>query len=273
MPKVHERCTRRFAQFTCEALKRFDTSSTGPVDHADPMASEPSGLILRGGRVVDPGAGLDVVTDVLVRDGLVADVGDGLVGSSVLDVSGLVVGPGFVDLHSHVHSVAGHRLQALDGVTTALDLEAGVMPVARGYADAALEGRPLNYGFSASWSSARGLVLAGIEPAPSIAHGLGILSNEAWQRSSTPRSSTGGSSCCAESSPMARSESASSWVTHRGPIRRNSWRSRDSAAEAGVGTYTHVRELVEADPTTPIDGTSEITIVAAETGHRCTIAT
>ena len=116
------------------------------------MATESTGMVLRGGRVIDPGAGLDVVTDVLVQDGVVAGVGDGLVGSSILDVSGLVVGPGFVDLHSHVHSVAGHRLQALDGVTTALDLEAGVMPVARGYAEAALEGRPLNYGFSASWS-------------------------------------------------------------------------------------------------------------------------
>jgi hypothetical protein len=44
------------------------------------------------------------------------------------------------------------------------------------------------------------------------------------------------------------------------------------AAKAGAPTYTHVRELVEADPTTPIDGSDEITIAAAETGaamHHC----
>ena len=236
------------------------------------MATELTGLVLRGGRVIDPGAGLDVVTDVLVQDGLVAGVGDGLVGSSILDVSGLVVGPGFVDLHSHVHSVAGHRLQALDGVTTALDLEAGVMPVARGYAEAAREGRPLNYGFSASWSSARGLVLAGIEPAPSIAHGLGILSNEAWQRSSTPRELD-------RWLELLRRELADG-ALGIGILMGYAPRTDPKefvavarlAADAGVGTYTHVRELVEADPTTPIDGTSEITIVAAETGaqmHHC----
>jgi hypothetical protein len=49
-----------------------------------------------------------------------------------------------------VHSIAGHRLQAHDGVTTALDLEAGASLVSRAYAEAARAGRTLNYGFSAS---------------------------------------------------------------------------------------------------------------------------
>ncbi|MST34894.1 amidohydrolase family protein, partial [Acidimicrobiaceae bacterium USS-CC1] len=115
-------------------------------------------MVLRGGRVIDPGTGTDRVADVALDGGRVVAVGAGLTGDAELDVTGLVVGPGFVDLHSHVHSIAGHRLQALDGVTTALDLEAGVMPVARGYAAAADEGRPLHYGFSASWASARGQV-------------------------------------------------------------------------------------------------------------------
>jgi len=75
--------------------------------------------------------------------------------ATVLDVAGQVVGPGFVDLHSHVHSIAGQRLQAFDGVTTNLDLEAGLMPIERAYAEAAAAGRVLNYGFSASWTAAR----------------------------------------------------------------------------------------------------------------------
>src|SRR3954447_13740543 len=115
-------------------------------------------MLLRGGRVIDPGTGWDGVADLLFRAGTVAAAGPGLparAGATVLDVSGLVVGPGFVDLHSHVHSVAGQRLQAMDGVTTALDLEAGLMPVARGYERAGQEGRPLHYGFSASWGAAR----------------------------------------------------------------------------------------------------------------------
>jgi predicted amidohydrolase len=119
-------------------------------------------LILRGGRVIDPAAGTDQIADVLIDGDRVAAVGPELFGDTVIDVTGLIVGPGFVDLHSHVHSIAGQRLQAFDGVTTSLDLEAGLMPVAEGYGAAANEGRPLHYGFSASWASARGKVLAGI---------------------------------------------------------------------------------------------------------------
>ena len=93
--------------------------------------------ILRGGRVIDPAAGTETVADVVVRDGKVAEVSTVPVldaDATVVDVTGLVVGPGFVDLHSHVHSIAGQRLQAFDGVTTNLDLEAGLMPIERAYA-------------------------------------------------------------------------------------------------------------------------------------------
>ncbi|MBO0870968.1 MAG: amidohydrolase family protein, partial [Micromonosporaceae bacterium] len=146
-------------------------------------------VLLRGGLACDPQAGTQQVADVLVGAGRVVAVGPELtapVDAEVVDVSGLVVGPGFVDLHSHVHSVAGHRLHAFDGVTTALDLEAGMMPVERAYRDAAAEGRPLNYGFSASWAAARGQVLVGFEPDASLTSTLALLSDPAWRRSSTP---------------------------------------------------------------------------------------
>jgi hypothetical protein len=55
-----------------------------------------------------------------------------------------------LDLLSHAQSINGHHLQALDGVTTALDLEVGALPVAASYDVATAEERPLNYGFSAS---------------------------------------------------------------------------------------------------------------------------
>lgn len=229
-------------------------------------------LVLRGGRVVDPGSGRDEVTDLLVEHGRVAAVGPDLVGDTVLDVTGLVVGPGFVDLHSHVHSVAGQRLQAFDGVTTALDLEAGLMPVSKAYADAAAEGRPLHYGFSASWGGARGIVLAGVHEDASIVKGLSILGNEDWQRSSTPAEleawlgllrdeiADGALGIGILMGYAPRTDPAEMVAVAR------------LAAEAGVPTYTHVRELVESDPTTPVDGSTEIVRVAAETGaamHHC----
>jgi len=232
-------------------------------------------LLLRGGRVVDPGSGLDATTDVLVRDGTVAMVGAGLAapeGTTVLDVAGMVVGPGFVDLHSHVHSIAGQRLQALDGVTTALDLEAGLMPIGRAYAEAARDGRPLHYGFSASWGAARAQVLLGVEPDAQLASGLALLGDPGWQRSSSP----------AELSRwlMLLERDLADGALGIGVLMGYAPRTEPAefvavarlAAAANAPTYTHVRELVEADPSTPIDGSEEIAIAAAETGaamHHC----
>lgn len=62
------------------------------------------GLLIRGGRVVDPAAGLDGARDVLLRDGAVAGVGERLDSgdAEVLDATGLLVFPGFIDLHVHL---------------------------------------------------------------------------------------------------------------------------------------------------------------------------
>jgi cytosine/adenosine deaminase-related metal-dependent hydrolase len=229
-------------------------------------------LVLSGGRVIDPGTGLDQVTDVRVEDGKVTAVGPGLTGDTMLDVAGLIVGPGFVDLHSHVHTIAGQRLQALDGVTTALDLEAGLMPVAKAYTDAAAEGRPLHYGFSASWGGARAQVLLGIPRTASLVEDLEVLGLPDWQRSST-------STELAQWVDLIRGELADG-ALGIGVLMGYAPRTDPAeflavarlAAEAGVPTYTHVRELVEADPTTPIDGSLEIAQLAAETGahmHHC----
>ena len=229
-------------------------------------------VVLRGGRVIDPGSGLDEIADVRIEDGRIAAVGQGLTGDSEIDVRGLVVGPGFVDLHSHVHSIAGQRLQALDGVTTCLDLEAGLMPVAKAYADAAAQGRPLHYGFSASWGGARAKVLLGVDEDADITNGLAVLGEEGWQRSSSPAELD-------QWLGLLRNEIADGALgigVLMGYAPRSDPREFVAvgrlAAEAGVPTFTHVRELIEADPTTPVDGSSEIAMVAAETGahmHHC----
>ncbi len=87
-------------------------------------------VVLRGGRVVDPETGLDAVRDVAIDGGKIAAVSrDGLGGRTVIDVGGFVVAPGFIDLHSHAQTLAGRRLQACVGVTTALDLEASRAPI------------------------------------------------------------------------------------------------------------------------------------------------
>ncbi|HEV8254948.1 MAG TPA: dihydroorotase [Vicinamibacteria bacterium] len=61
-------------------------------------------LLLRGGRVIDPGRAVDAELDVLLVDGEVAEVGARVAtrGAEVVDVAGLVVCPGFIDLHTHL---------------------------------------------------------------------------------------------------------------------------------------------------------------------------
>jgi hypothetical protein len=105
-------------------------------------------VVIRNGRVMDPETGLDAVRNVGIQDGRIAAItAEALVGRAVIDATGLVVAPGFIDLHSHGQNAENYRYKAMDGVTTALELERGVWPVADWYA--AREGKALiNYGAS-----------------------------------------------------------------------------------------------------------------------------
>ena len=112
-------------------------------------------LVIAGGRVIDPESGLDAVRHVGIRDGAVAAVSEApLEGRASVDAAGLVVAPGFIDLHAHGQDPVSSRFQAQDGVTTALELEIGAFPVGRWYARRG-EASLINYGASVSHQGAR----------------------------------------------------------------------------------------------------------------------
>ncbi len=98
-------------------------------------------IVLTNGRVIDPGTYLDGSYNVGIRGGQIAAISDQLLeGKEVVDVSGLIVSPGFIDLHTHAQNIPSNRMQAFDGLTTSLELEAGVLPIGEFYDNCAKEG-------------------------------------------------------------------------------------------------------------------------------------
>jgi N-acyl-D-aspartate/D-glutamate deacylase len=229
-------------------------------------------LVLSGGRVIDPESRLDAVRDVGITGDTVREVGSGLVGTVTIDVSGFVVSPGFVDLHSHSQDIPGQRLQALDGVTTALELEAGAFPVEQAYRGAAAQGRPVNYGFSTSWAAARMHVLAGAPAVADLDQLLAHVADPRWQAAAT-RADVDRILALLEADLAAGALGIGVLVGYApGTDPAEYLAVAALAARHGVPTYTHARDLVEIDPHVAVDGAEEIVRAAGETGahmHYC----
>ncbi|MBV9765169.1 MAG: amidohydrolase family protein [Acidobacteriaceae bacterium] len=130
------------------------------------------------GRVLDPESGFDGIRSIGIRSGRISAISpDPLHGTTVIDARGLVVAPGFIDLHQHGQTPENYRFKAHDGVTTALELEVGVWPLRQWYA--AREGKALiNFGASSGE----------IPAAMAVMHDPGTLlpRGEAAQRGPTP---------------------------------------------------------------------------------------
>jgi len=112
------------------------------------LVAPPYDRVILGGRVVDPASGLDAARNVGIQHGRIAIItADAIAGRDTIDARGLVVAPGFIDLHAHGQTPETYRYQALDGVTTALELELGTADVAAWYRERD-PGQLINYGVS-----------------------------------------------------------------------------------------------------------------------------
>ena len=74
------------------------------------------GLLIRGGRVIDPSRSIDAILDVLVVDGVFAEVGEGIdppEGAREINAGGLVVTPGLIDVHVHLREPGGEHKETI----------------------------------------------------------------------------------------------------------------------------------------------------------------
>jgi hypothetical protein len=91
-------------------------------------------VVLANVRAIDPETRLDAIRSIGIQGERIAAVSaNALRGHKVIDAHGLVAAPGFVDLHSHAYGYETATYQAMDGVTTRLELEMGVFPVRSWY--------------------------------------------------------------------------------------------------------------------------------------------
>ncbi len=95
----------------------------------------PYDVVISGGRVIDPATGTDAIRNVAIRaDRIAAVTSEPLGGRTVVDATGLVVAPGFIDLlASSTAEAEGQIYKVFDGVTTAISMHGGPVDVARWY--------------------------------------------------------------------------------------------------------------------------------------------
>ena len=233
-------------------------------------AAQQYDLVLEGGRVMDPETGLDATRNVGIRDGKIARVSsEALGGRRIVHASGLVVAPGFIDLHQHGQDMESQRVKALDGVTTALEMEIGVPDVAQFLK--AKEGHSLiHYGTSASHVAARALVFGDpLTTAPKTHAGVPEIlpkSGPATDQPATPEQ-------VEVMQEQLRAELDAGGLAIGMGIQYTPGATRLEvidvfrlAAERGLPVYTHVRSSGRVEPGSAIESIGEVIGAAAITG-------
>ena len=227
-------------------------------------------VVFKQGRVIDPETNLDAIRYVGVIGNKIAAVSETpLQGKLEIDTKGKILGPGFVDLHTHAMNVPSFWMQAFDGVTTTMELEAGAFPIKKAYAYAESLKLPLNYGYSASWGGARLAIADNVTTLDGSYETMAKnVSKPNWSRLLTPEKS-------AQVVQLLEQEMLDGGIgigviTGYAPKtnREEYVAVAKLAAKYDVATYTHMRTKNTSEPSGAVEGFLETIGVAAATGAR-----
>jgi N-acyl-D-aspartate/D-glutamate deacylase len=219
-------------------------------------------LVIRGGRVLDPETGLDGVRDVGINGNRIARISsDPLTGTRTVDARGLVVAPGFIDLHQHAQDDVSGVLKAFDGVTSGLEMEIGV-PDVKAFLTRKSGKSLIHFGTTASHSAARAAVFGQPLGPTELISASGQATNEA-----------------ASPAQLAQMESHLQSELDAGAIgigmgiqyvpgatRQEVIRIFRVAASRHVPVFTHVRSAGRKEPGSSIEAVGEVIAAAAVTG-------
>jgi N-acyl-D-aspartate/D-glutamate deacylase len=219
-------------------------------------------LVIQSGRVLDPETGLDAVRNVGITKGKIKKISaETLDGKSVISARGLVVAPGFIDLHQHGQDFESQRVKALDGVTTALEMEIGKPDVAAFLR--LMEGHSLiNYGTAASHVATRSLAFGTPMPEGGLLPKSGAATDEpaSPEQIETMKARLRhelGAGALAIGMGMQYTPGATRWeVIEMFRL----------AAEHGAPVYTHIRSNGKREPGSSIESVVEVIGAAAVTG-------
>jgi len=215
-------------------------------------------LVILGGRVIDPESRTDGVKNVAITGGSIAAMTTSPIsGRDTIDATALVVAPGFIDLHAHGQDDENYRYYAMDGVTSALELEIGSADVDAWYA-ARRERSRINYGVSVGHGRVRMAVMHDPGQTSPIGDGAHRLATESEVSEIRRRIEHGlQQGGVGVGFGLQYTPAASRWEV------LESFR---AAGRVGAPTFVHLRYVADQEPHNAVLALEEVLAAAAISG-------
>ena len=239
-------------------------------------ATQSYDLVINNGRVMDPETKFDSVANVGIKNGKIIKITkEKITGKKNIDATGKVVSPGFIDIHAHGQNIGDYRMQAMQGVTTMLELESGVLPISQWYDVQAKKKLPVNYGAAAGWTYARIATFTDTKPEATAKYFQDAQSLNDWKMNvATPEQQEKILKLVEKGLDEGGLGIGINAGYAPGYGRKEYYALAELAAKREVATYTHVRYASNMEPKSSFEAVQEVIANAAITGahmHVCHI--